>query len=151
MKPGPGSTETLRAALRRASDDLLGHAPPATLPAAAWKALPRRPRGMPWRMALSALGALAVLTVGVALLASRPLEAAPVATPFLPVAPGDRWTQLVRGTRDDGPAWVVSTELPRESLAAMGLPYDPARAAEPVRAELLVHASGDVLAVRFVR
>jgi hypothetical protein len=35
-------------------------------------------------------------------------------------------------------------------LAALGLPFDPARAAEPVRAELLMHASGDVLALRVI-
>ena len=48
-------------------------------------------------------------------------------------------------------AWLVSAELPNERLAALGLPYDPARAGETVRAELLVHRSGDVLAVRVVR
>ena len=44
----------------------------------------------------------------------------------------------------------MTTELPRERLAAIGLPYDPARAAEPVRAELLMHASGDVIALRLI-
>ena len=48
-------------------------------------------------------------------------------------------------------AWLVSAELPSERLAALGLPYDPARAGETVRADLLVHRSGDVLAVRVVR
>ena len=62
-----------------------------------------------------------------------------------------RWPQLMRDASVPGRAWVVPTELPSESLAAMGLPYDPAHAGEPVRAELLVHANGDVLAVRFVR
>lgn len=50
----------------------------------------------------------------------------------------------------DTPAWVVTTELPQQRLAAMGLPYDPGHAAEPLRAELLVAGSGEVLAVRLL-
>ncbi|MFG5409372.1 hypothetical protein ABXN37_16300 [Piscinibacter sakaiensis] len=45
-------------------------------------------------------------------------------------------------------AWLLPTELPRDRLALLGLPYDPARAGERVRAELLVDAQGEVLAVR---
>ena len=48
-------------------------------------------------------------------------------------------------------AWVVTTELPQQRLAALGLPYDPGRAADRLRAELLVAASGEVLAVRLLR
>jgi hypothetical protein len=44
----------------------------------------------------------------------------------------------------------VSTELQGERLSALGLPFDPARAGDSVRAELLLHPSGEVLAVRFV-
>lgn len=50
----------------------------------------------------------------------------------------------------DTPAWVLTTELPQQRLAAMGLPYDPGRAAEPLRAELLVAGNGEVLAVRLI-
>lgn len=67
---------------------------------------------------------------------------------FLPVAPPERFAELWHGGALAAPAWVVRTELPRERLAAFGLPYDPARAGEPVRAELLMHPAGDVLAVR---
>ncbi|MBL8341987.1 MAG: hypothetical protein JNL30_11005 [Rubrivivax sp.] len=45
-------------------------------------------------------------------------------------------------------AWVLTTEMPQQHLASLGLPYDPGRAAEPLRAELLVSGSGEVLAVR---
>jgi hypothetical protein len=45
----------------------------------------------------------------------------------------------------------VRTELPASRRALLGLPYDPAAAAAPVRAELLLHPSGDVLAVRVIR
>lgn len=69
-------------------------------------------------------------------------------TGFLPLVANDRWAALAA---EGEPAWVVRTELPADRLAAMGLPYDPAYASERVRAELLLHPSGDVLAVRFLR
>jgi hypothetical protein len=45
-------------------------------------------------------------------------------------------------------AWVMPGEVSGNQLAELGLPFDPARAAEPQRAELLVASSGDVLGVR---
>lgn len=48
-------------------------------------------------------------------------------------------------------AWLVQTEMPQASLALLGAPFDPTRAAEPVRTEMLVNARGDVLAVRWPR
>ncbi|HTT13774.1 MAG TPA: hypothetical protein VMG60_23145 [Burkholderiaceae bacterium] len=44
---------------------------------------------------------------------------------------------------------VIASEVPRAQLAAIGLPVDPARADQPVRAEFLVSQRGAVLAVRF--
>lgn len=64
---------------------------------------------------------------------------------FVPVVPQERWPT------DDSPAWLVSTDLQRDRLAALGLPFDPTRAGESVRAELLVRPSGQVLAVRLVQ
>lgn len=82
----------------------------------------------------------------------RPVETlaaqAPRASGFVPLLPLDHWPS---GGQDASPAWVVSAEMPSERLAALGLPYDPGRAGETVRAELLMRASGEVLAVRFVR
>jgi hypothetical protein len=156
------SPETLRSALKRAADDLHRHAPPASLPASVVAAVPtslraRNPlaRHRGWRFAWGG-GALAGVTlmVAVAMLATAPRETptdGEVSTAFMPLADSERWSQSMRDAREHGRAWVVPTELPSESLAAMGLPYDPSRAGEPVRAELLVHANGDVLAVRFVR
>jgi hypothetical protein len=43
---------------------------------------------------------------------------------------------------------MVETELPRSSLAALGLPLTPENAGDAVRAELLVAADGQALAVR---
>jgi hypothetical protein len=75
---------------------------------------------------------------------------------FVPVVSAQRWQQIVpqlsstntdTGTR----AWVVGAEVPAAQLAKFGLPFDPAHAGEPVRAELLVHPSGEILAVRYAR
>lgn len=162
--PIPSGRETLRDTLRRAADELQWHRPDPNVPEAVWAAMPRPPsaramrRRRPWLAWTGGGLAFATLAVATLMLAVAPLpqdgviaQRPAVATPFLPVAGAERWPQRLREARDNGPAWVVPTELPRESLAAMGLPYDPARVGEPVRAELLVHASGDVLAVRFVR
>ena len=67
----------------------------------------------------------------------------------MPVLPRERWpADTAAGA---SPAWLVDTELPVERLAALGLPFDPARAGDSVRAEFLVHPSGELLAVRFIR
>ncbi|MBV8501477.1 MAG: hypothetical protein JO006_07150 [Paucibacter sp.] len=50
----------------------------------------------------------------------------------------------------EGRAWVVTTEMPAERLALLGLPYDPSSAGQSVRAELLMRPNGEVLAVRLV-
>lgn len=47
-------------------------------------------------------------------------------------------------------AWVLTAELPYQRLASFGLPYDPGRAGELLRAELLVAGNGEVLAVRLL-
>ena len=159
----PNERETLREALRLAAEHLRTHEPDPKVPAAAWAAMPPAlvpvPRHAPWWLAWTGGGlAFATLAIAALVLATAPPGIDDIAhgevvlaTPFLPVVAADRWPELLREARENGPAWVVPAELPRESLAAMGLPCDPARAGEPVRAELLVHASGDVLAVRFVR
>lgn len=66
---------------------------------------------------------------------------------FITVASAERWQQVLH---EDAmtTAWLVPTEMPRERLAALGLPFDPARAGDRVSAELLMHPSGEVLAVR---
>jgi hypothetical protein len=46
--------------------------------------------------------------------------------------------------------WVMPAELSQAQLAAFGMPFNPAHAADTLRAELLVADSGDVLGVRFV-
>ena len=49
-----------------------------------------------------------------------------------------------------GDAMVVPARLPRMTLAQLGLPVNPARAADAIDTELLVRRDGSVLAVRFV-
>jgi hypothetical protein len=147
--------ETLAEALQRTAAHLqLQPVPP--LPMGVRAALQAQPRRLPpparWRPALA--GAFALL-LGSALLVvlggdgrlAAPAQAA--APAFVSVADGQRLQEAAQA--GDGQVWRVSTEMPRERLAALGLPYDPSRAGERVRAELLVHASGDVLAVRVLQ
>lgn len=62
---------------------------------------------------------------------------------FLPVVSLDEIEQA-------GATLVVPARMPRTTLAALGLPIDPARAADAIDTELLVRGDGAVLAVRFV-
>ena len=103
-----------------------------------------------WQRPLAGAGALlTVLALAFALSLLR-LDQAPPALEagYLPLVSAEQWAQVQGGAE---PVWIVPTELPRERLALMGLPYDPARAAEPVRADVMLHRSGQVLAVRFVQ
>ncbi|MDM4766514.1 hypothetical protein [Pelomonas sp. SE-A7] len=105
-------------------------------------------------LAWSGAGACGLLLVAAsALLLLEPPPSADqtaYATDFVPLVPPDRWASYLQET-GQARAWLVSTELPRDRLALMGLPYDPSQAGERVKAELLMHPSGDLLAVRFVR
>lgn len=137
QRPPPGRDAAVLAAMRRA----------LPLPADDDAAAPRR-----WFRPLAWSGAAtcAVLLLGAGLLLM--LEPPPateehVASDFLPLVSGERWSSYLRDAQAQ-PAWLVPTEMPRERLALLGLPYDPAQAGERVRAELLLHPSGDVLAVR---
>jgi len=145
------ANKPLAQALREAAKELSAlEAPPAVwsgVRAAFERAHPPRPA---WRRPLAWSGAAtcAAVLFGSALLMQRP-QPVETAWPqarssgFVPLLPVQAW--------GDGPAWLVAAEMPSERLAALGLPYDPAHAGERVQAELLMHASGEVLAVRLVR
>jgi negative regulator of sigma E activity len=45
--------------------------------------------------------------------------------------------------------WMVPMELPKAQLVSYGLPFDPTDAAQRVRAQVLVNAQGQAVAVRF--
>jgi hypothetical protein len=115
---------------------------------------PLRPEPVPrgWRRhtwAGAGAAALALVLVASVVLLVRP---SPTAQPgpgadeslFVNLVPPDRWPP------DASAAWLVRTELTGDRLAVLGLPFDPARAGQPVRADVLMRATGEVLAVRFV-
>lgn len=62
---------------------------------------------------------------------------------FMPVVP-------LSDIESAGMAMVVPARLPRMTLAQLGFPVNPARAAEDIDTELLVNRDGSVLAVRIV-
>ncbi|MBI5279006.1 MAG: hypothetical protein HY854_21405 [Burkholderiales bacterium] len=143
----------LDAHLRHVARDLAAQLPPGDLRDRIQRAVhlsEAKPR--PWWQPALAWGGVA--TAAVALFAAVLVfsvtaeEGAPLAASgFVPVASSERWREAVAR----GSAWLVAAELPQARLAALGLPYDPARADESVRAQLLLHSSGDVLAVRVIR
>ncbi|MEW6704964.1 MAG: hypothetical protein AB1430_08950 [Pseudomonadota bacterium] len=164
----PAAQVPLAQALRRAAAGLREEAPPPQLldrvhdalaasRAAAWRSAPVRRRGRGrgargWTLLAFATAALAAFFVA----PQRWPQADPDAeareawaSGFVPLADRERWQRAASGQL--GPVWLVSTEMPRERLAMLGLPYDPSRAGERVPAQLLMHASGDVLAVRVIQ
>ncbi len=153
------SSISLSEALQRAARTLDAEQQPPQLRAQIHARLQPAPRARPvgsgvaanrrpWAWS-GAVGCAAVLLVSVMLMLRPPMpwpagvDGSPSA--FVPLAPPDRWPA------DAAAAWLVHTELRGDRLAALGLPFDPAHAGDSVRAELLVHPSGELLAVRFVR
>lgn len=146
MKPSRPSVPLARV-LERAASDL------ARLRAPSWQAPRPAPAPRRWRawagpaLAGALLLPLALWIRAPLLTDAERLQQAARASGFLPVAPADRWPEPQATTA----AWLVTTELSAERLAALGLPFDPGRAAERVSAELLLDSAGDVLAVRVLR
>jgi hypothetical protein len=106
----------------------------------------RGDRWLAWPFSLAA--SIAVLSFIVRSLPPEAVVAEPAAfdasgDEFMPVVPID---EIERA----GDALVVPARLPRTTLAQLGLPINPARAADAIDAELLVRRDGSVLAVRFV-
>jgi hypothetical protein len=143
------------AALRASVEDALP--PPATsraLAAAvarAQRAGARRKsseRWFAWPLALAA--SIALLSFIVRSMPPDAVMADPAAfhpqaqaSDFMPVVP-------LADIESAGDAMVVSARLPRMTLAQLGVPVHPARAADAIDTELLVRRDGSVLAVRFV-
>jgi hypothetical protein len=154
------ATITLAQALGQARDALNRQLPPANLLAQVQAALPATPpaprRGVRrWAsataLALPGLAAIGCLVWALQLTPPPQSQGHPLRAQapdglggFVPVAAAQSWPQ------DSTPAWLVNTELRRDRLALLGLPFDPGRAGDSVRAELLVRASGEVLAVRLL-
>jgi hypothetical protein len=165
----PPQPLSLQQALRLAADDLARQPPPpferiwpaAAPPAGAVASRPgprvRRPAWSRagWGSVFAGAAALGWLMLVLQPRAPAPTPAAPqvvvrdgwelLAGGFVPVAGAERW---IEPGRQAAPGWIVRAELPAEHLAGLGLPFDPAQAAERVPAELLLHANGELLAVR---
>lgn len=148
---------SLRLAL--ASRELRAQCPPATLLPAIhrrlargpWKARhARRAAWLGWAGLSTATVALAAVLIVNSMLAGDDTGAPAVADAdgFVRIVSQDAWQQA---RAQDGATWLVTTDVPQARLAALGLPYDPARAGERVPAQLLMHSSGEVLAVRLAR
>lgn len=116
---------------------------------------PRWLRRLAWGS--GALGATAALLLSTLLLLDPPgsqtAQAAPAGSGFIPLVPEPELRRALGAAVDGGRSaavWLQPAELPRERLALLGLPFDAARADETVRAELMLHPSGQLLAVRFL-
>ena len=96
-----------------------------------------------WRPAAFAGVAAVVVAIGVAALTHVvPRNEATARTPFLALVASE-------AIAAEPSAVVVSSQVAAATLHDYGLPVDPARADQPVRAEFLVSPAGLVLAVRF--
>ncbi|MFO1316499.1 MAG: hypothetical protein U1F58_12925 [Burkholderiales bacterium] len=156
--PVPSDLDRRLAALRESVADALP--PPATdhaIAAAVARAARRTPqpgprratgdRWLAWPLALAA--SIAALSFVVRSLPPEAVVAEPAAAPasaaaeFMPVVP-------LADIERAGDTVVVPARLPRMTLAQLGLPVNPARAADAIDTELLVRRDGSVLAVRFI-
>ena len=75
---------------------------------------------------------------------NKPAADTEIATDFIPLMNRESFAQL------DG-AQVVRVELPRSALMSFGLPMDMERAAERIKADVVVGNDGLARAIRFVR
>ena len=112
---------------------------------------PRWLRRLAWGS--GTLGATAAMLLAAMLLLDPPgsqtAQAATAGSGFIPLVP-ERELQAALTAGRSAAVWLQPTELPRERLALLGLPFDAARADETVRAELMLNPSGQVLAVRIL-
>ncbi len=108
---------------------------------------PARDRWLAWPLALAA--SIAALSFVVRSLPPEAVVAEPApaalhaSDEFMPVVP-------LSDIEGAGETLVVPARLPRMTLAQLGLPVNPARAADAIDTELLIRRDGSVLAVRFV-
>ncbi|HZA94653.1 MAG TPA: hypothetical protein VE421_00850 [Burkholderiaceae bacterium] len=96
-----------------------------------------------WRSApLAGVTTLLAALGVVVLLPNAPTRDATVRTPFLALVASE-------AIAAEPSALIVSSEVPGSALSDYGLPVDPARIDQPVRAEFLLSPTGLLLAVRF--
>ena len=100
-------------------------------------------RLLSWRAAAFAGVAMLALAFGVLILApTTPARDGTVRTPFLALVASE-------AIAAEPSAVIVSSQVAGATLSDYGLPVDPARIDQPVRAEFLLSPTGLVLAVRF--
>jgi hypothetical protein len=134
------------AALRSELDTL--HAPPAleSVLASQFRRTHGKRPTLWWMPPLALAATLGVVSWMVRMPAPvAPVQVAAAADPgpFLALRPLERIALEPSTT-------VVETEFPRALLADWGLPVEPDRANEPVRAQLLYSPDGEALAVRLI-
>ena len=155
--PAPTDLDRRLAALKESVADALpppavDQAVAAAVARAAQRSAPRPvrrsagDRWLAWPLALAA--SIAVLSFVVRSLppeaiVAEPAAASSAAAEFMPVVP-------LADIERAGDAMVVPARLPRMTLAQLGLPVNPALAADAIDTELLVRRDGSVLAVRFI-
>lgn len=109
----------------------------------------RRLSPLQWRLAGGA-GSMAAMAMAFMLALRTPLPSLDAAAP-LPVIDGGgafvALDSLERIEQEETPR-VVETDVPRSALASLGIPVTPENAGDAVRAELLVSADGEPLALR---
>lgn len=121
---------------------------PAQLQTAGGGGLQRAARGGAW-----AVGALLLLATALLLIEPpQPIARRGIANDsgFMPVVSAEEWRQAMAGDAQAA-VWLLPAELPRERLALLGLPFDAGRAEQTVHAELMLHPSGRLLAVRVLQ
>ena len=102
-----------------------------------------RRRVFNWRAAaLAGAAMLAVALTALILAPDPPARDATVRTPFLALVASEAIAAAPS-------AVIVSSQVAGATLSDYGLPVDPARIDQPVRAEFLLSPTGLVLAVRF--
>jgi anti-sigma-K factor RskA len=101
----------------------------------------RRP--FSWRAAALAGAATLAIAISVVVLAPKALQSDPtVRTPFLALVASE-------AIAAEPSALIVSSQVSGAALSDYGLPVDPARVDQPIRAEFLLSPTGLILAVRF--
>ena len=96
-----------------------------------------------WRAAALAGAAMLAIAISALVLApNQPQSDATVRTPFLALVASE-------AIAAEPSAVIVSSQVSGAALSDYGLPVDPARVDQPIRAEFLLSPTGLILAVRF--
>jgi anti-sigma-K factor RskA len=97
-----------------------------------------------WRAAALAGAAMLAIAISALVLApNQPQSDATVRTPFLALVASE-------AIAAEPSAVIVSSQVSGAELSDYGLPVDPERVDQPIRAEFLLSPTGLILAVRFV-